>query len=204
MIDGLFMLAVLILQVGMTNSSVKKEGPWTVERLVRFHQQHKRDLAVQDAYKMLYQANMGVRHVLGDSASVAGYLQKEMESLDTTDRGEELVERIATDDVLVRVNLRPFKALRLPQALLVECMWKSAQETRPDTAGFYRQWNEFKRLVEIGRLEYSREEVKRWEQEPRRGGLKAAHHSPSYVARNRPAYRVVRRSVFERLIGKNR
>jgi len=198
MISPLLLAAVL---VGPAADSTATSGePWSVLQLVRFHQQSKRDLAVQDVYKLLYQGNLGVEHLLGDSAVAARYLQEEFLSIDETPRTEELMERISLDNELVRVNLRPYKALKLPPELLVRCMRASARETRPDTAGFQRQWNEFRGLVDSGRIAFPADDVQRWEERLRHDGLKAIHHSEGYMSTNHPAYRVVRRTVFERMV----
>jgi len=173
------------------------DEPWSVVQLVRFQQHIKKDFGVQDVVKLIYQANLGVEHFLDDSATVSNYLREEMASLDTASCGEALVERISTDDVFARVNLRPFLTLNLPSSLLVESMLESARETRPDTSGFFRQWSEFRRAVKVGLLWFSGEEVDRWESVLRSDGIRAVHHSGGYASANRPAYRVVRRTVFE-------
>jgi hypothetical protein len=172
---------------------------WSVERLVEYHQQHYRYLGTQDIYKMLYQANFGVEHLLSDSGHVLSYLLGELGSLDTTDRGEPLLERISTDDSVVRVNLRPFKALNLKPDLLVHAMILSARKTMPDTLHLLKEWNDFVALVRYGIVHFPPREVDEWDNRVAVGPLTAVHHSLDYVRANAPAYRVVRREVFERL-----
>ena len=120
---------------------------WSVKRLVEYHQQLRPQMQVQDVYKMLYQANFGVEHILTDTAGVRTYVLEELALMDTTDRSEPLLERISTSGEMVRVNLRPFKAMNLNPEALLQLMYRSAVETRPDTLTFYREWNEFCELV---------------------------------------------------------
>jgi hypothetical protein len=79
-------------------------------------------------------------------------------------------------------------------------MFRSARETPPDTVLFYRQWNEFVALVEYGLLVLPREDVAMWNVRVVGGEIGAFHHSEEYKKANRPAYRVVRRSVFESMV----
>jgi hypothetical protein len=125
-----------------------------------------------------------------------------MSSMDTVILGEPLFERISLDGELVRVNLRPFKALNLDPSLLVQVLFQSARETIPDTILFYRLWNEFSALVRFGLLDFSSEDFMVWNTEVEDGTIIPVHHSREYSISNRPAYRVVRRSVFEEVFGK--
>jgi hypothetical protein len=183
-----------VTAVGLTASSGRV---WSVRGLVQFHQQEKGNVQVQDVYKLLYQANLGVEHILGDSAAVTRDLLEELASLDSASRGEELVERISTDDEIVRVNLRPFKVLNISPSLLVDCLWRSARETHPDTTAFLRQWKEFQNLVKERQLSFSPSDAEHWAEMIHRQGIRAIHHSAAYSSANHPAYRVVRRKVFE-------
>jgi hypothetical protein len=172
---------------------------WSVKQLVEFHLSIKKDVQVQDIYKMLYQANFGVEHLLGDTAGVARYLEEELASLATAPSDEPLVERISTSDQVVRVNLRPFKRLNLEPARLVECMFQSAAETKPDTLVFLREWNEFAALVRYRLVDLPSEQLQEWSEKVESGAYGPAHHTDAYRAANSPAYRVVRRAVFERM-----
>jgi hypothetical protein len=93
-------------------------------------------------------------------------------------------------------------------------MFQSGRETIPDTILFYRLWNEFSALVRFGLLKFSSDDLKVWlarldgssevvrDAEVEGGTIVPVHHSPEYSVVNRPAYRVVRRSIFEAAFGK--
>lgn len=170
----------------------------STKELVGFHQNLRPGLGVQDVLKMLYQANLGVEHLLTDTADVRTYLARELEGLEPTDMKESLVEPVSTRGDLIRVNLRPFKDLNLGPDLLVQMMFESAAETKPDTLMFYRQWNEFFDLVRYGFLKFPMEDAERWHAIVTGGPPKPVHHTEPYKNLYRPAYRVVRKAVFDR------
>lgn len=193
-----FVLCFIVISFPQSGAQAQfSRDHWSVKQLVEYHQQLRPDLQVQDVYKMLYQANFGVGHILTDSTGVRAYLMEELASMDTTDRSEPLLERISTSGEIVRVNLRPFKAMNLnPQALL-QLMERSAAETRPDTLAFNREWNEFCALVRYGFLKFSLNEVEEWDARVSARVLQPVHHSQQYTRAYKPAYRVVRSSLFE-------
>ena len=174
---------------------------WSVKHLVEFHQQQHKDLKVQDVYKLFYQAAFGVEHILADSTEATSYLMSELAAADSSLPGEPLLERISLENELVRVNLRPFKALNLSPPLLVQVMFQSARETIPDTLMFYRLWNEFSALVRFGLLKFPPDDLKERESKSEIAVMKPIHHSTEYGGSNRPAYRVVRRAIFEAAFG---
>jgi hypothetical protein len=170
---------------------------WTVKQLVEFHQKHKAGMQVQDVYKLLYQGNLGVEHLLSDSLKAIYRVYDELASLSAPFEGEILLEPISTDGQLVRVNLRVFKSLNLDPVKLVEIMYKSARTFLPDTNGFHREWNEFSKLVSTGELQFVREHVTSWEEQIAKTRIKPVSHSMLYGKFNGPAYRVVKREIFE-------
>jgi hypothetical protein len=170
--------------------------PWSVLELLRYQAGFRDSLQARDVYKLLFQASMGVEHLLTDTAAVGAYLEVELAGIDSQGFGEPLLERISPDGGMVRVNLRPFRALNLPPRLLVKAMFASAAETLPDTVVFYSWWATYVSLVHSGVLGPAPADLGEWVERLRGGDLVAAHHSPAYERRNRPAYRVVRRSVI--------
>ncbi len=195
----LSMLFSMLLQVGATGPLHSE--PWSAKQLVEYHQSIRQSLQVQDVYKLLYQSNFGVEHMLSDQAGVLAYVQEELASLDTQNVNEQLLERISTTNGIVRVNLRPYKALNLDPSFLVELMFQSAAQTKRDTLMFYRQWNEFSGLVRYGLLDFPMAKLKEFDQRIVEGKLDPVHHSEEYRDANRPAYRVVRRDLFEQKLG---
>jgi hypothetical protein len=192
---------VLLMATALAAPGRAQEGnvePWSVKKLVGYHQSLKDSLEVQDVYKLLYQANFGPEHLMADSSTVLEYLREELSSMDTIARqGEDLIERISTRGDMVRINLRPYRHLGLSPGLLVHIMMESARETVPDSLMFYRQWNEFFALVRYGVLNFSPDDLEKWDAQVQRGEITAVHHSPAYRRANAPAYRVARFNVAQ-------
>ncbi len=183
-------------------AQVESSSRWSVKKLIEFHQQHHLRFKAQDAFKMFYQASFGVEHILFDTSAVASYLTSELTSIDTPSSVEPLIERISLENDMVRINLRPLKALNLSPSDLVKVMFQSAAETISDTVMFYRQWNEFSSLVKYGILKFTPDDIKLWDSKVEAGTIAPVHHSPEYREASHPAYRVVRLSVFEAAFGK--
>ena len=174
---------------------------WSVKQLVEYHQGSKRDMRVQDVYKLLYQSHFGVEHTLRDRTNTLSFLNDELAVLDSAFSGESLIEPISTSNDIVRINLRPYKALNLDPAALVELTFRAPRETLPDTLMFFRQWSEYSALVRYGLLDFSPDELKEFDQRITDGKLDPVHHSTDYSSANKPAYRVLRRDLFEETFG---
>lgn len=194
------LVAKLVTGISDPDSASKAPGDWSVANLVAFHMSAKRELGVQDVYKLLYQGNLGVGHFMGDSSEVLRSIVEESSSMETPAWTEDLVERISLDGEMVRVNLRPCAALHISPELVASLMSASAKEMRPDTVGFIRQWNEFCSLVRSGILGFPADELNRWQDDIRRNGIRSVHHSDRYSRTNHPAYRVLRRKCAEELL----
>jgi hypothetical protein len=191
-----------IFLVGFTTLRIYAQPPaasdhWSVLQLVEYHQHLRPKMQVQDVYKLLYQANFGVEHLLTDTAGARKYLFDELATMDTTIHGEQLIERISPTEEIVRINLRPFRRLKLDPNKLISVMFNSASKTKPDTEEFYHDWSEFTSLVRYDFMKFSRKDVEEWDARVSVGDLEPVHHSRQYSDSYKPAYRVVRLSVFE-------
>lgn len=182
----ILLLPVLFLGVSSPTDSMT--------RLMEYHLLRYPHLRVQDAYKMLYQGEFGVGHLLGDGRGARQYLMEELATMDTADRGEELLEPVSPDGSMVRVNLRPFRRLGLSPDVLVGAMLATVAETRGDTSRFLSVWEQFAGIVRGG--SFSPEDLRVWDERVRRRELPVAHHSPEYVREYQPAYRVCLRSAI--------
>ena len=201
--SGRLISLILVIHHQPVHAQTDSEIPtWSVKQLVESQQQLHPQLRVQDVYKLFYEATFGVGHFLADSSGAASDLMNELGSLDSGSAGEPLLESISLNGGIVRVNLRPFKALNLDASKLVKVMFQSARETLPDTLMFNRLWNEFSGLVKYGLLRFPADEVKVWEKKVEGGTIEPVHHSSEYSVAHRPAYRVARRGTFESTFGK--
>ena len=170
----------------------------SLEELVRWHQRLKPDLEVVDVYKMLFQSVFGIQHILHDKAK--RYLEEELSTLEMQKSSDEpLIENISIDNVMVRVNLRPFKMRSLSSDKLFLAMVTSAKETRGTQKAFLKLWNRFKSLVEAGKLNFDRSSLGDFDRKVKKENYPPYHHSERYRKSYSPAYRVVKRKVFKKI-----
>jgi len=170
-----------------------------VEGLIRSHLKRRPHMRATDVYKLLYQGVFGVGHLLGESARQR--LRDEARALNLDDQPEEqLIEVISADGSMLRVNLRSFLRRRLPLDKLFSAMEESSHE-EGEVGDFLEAWGVFKHLVESGDLTFEKGEIEELDRQLEGGGCPPQHHSEVYRRTYKPAYRVVRTSVFERMFG---
>jgi len=151
-------------------------------------------MRVRDMYKLLYQGVFGVGHIMGEDAY--GRLLEEAGRIGLQDHmWEPLIEPVSVDGETVRVNLRPY----LRRGGSLECLYEAMKESsaiKGDLEEFTSLWVLFKEFTE----EYAgldMETIQRYDEELREKGPEPRHHSAEYREAYYPAYRVVRRRLFE-------
>jgi len=164
--------------------------------LIREHLKRRPKMRAADVYKMLYQGVFGVRHLMSEGAW--DRLEAEARTLGLDGQpGEPLIEEVSADGSMVRVNLRPYLRRGLPLDRLFSAMEVSAME-EGETEKFIKAWSAFKELSRPGGLVFDEGEIGELDKELE-GGCRPRHHSEAYRRAYAPAYRVVRRSVLERV-----
>ena len=154
-------------------------------------------MRVADIYKLLYQGVFGIGHLLGEGAWHR--LEAEAGNLCLDDELEEsFIEEVSADGSMLRVNLRPYLRQGLPLDKLFSAMEASAHE-RGEVEDFLEAWSSFKNLVKSGKLSFEEEEIEELDRQLEAGGCPPQHHSEAYRSEYIPAYRVVKRSVLERI-----
>jgi hypothetical protein len=195
------MISLVLGAMVLTDPSASQETPelWGVQKLVAYHHELYDSMQVQDVYKLLYQANFGIGHLLADTLATTTRLEAELAALGAPGPYELLMERISEDGEIIRVNLRPFRAMDLDHTTLVRCMFRSVVD--PDSLSFVRQWNDFFAMVRYGVLDFPLPDAEAWNARIGRGDFSPVSHSEVYRRAYKPAYRVVRRSVFTSMFG---
>lgn len=153
-----------------------------------------------DLYKFAHQGIMGSEHAVPDTASVAAWMRREVESLashpEPPPHRAPLVESLPPDGRYVRVHLRPYLARKGDPARLVHEFVATANGPRGDTAQFacaeraLRQLASHREVSGVLALIAQR----------RRTGFDATHHSAAFETAYAPAYRVVRASGVAALL----
>ncbi len=167
-----------------------------VYRLIAGHLARYRAVALGDVYKLLYQGVLGPEHLIASAASFADRLRAEYAALPAAEDGP-LWEEIRPDGKLGRLHLRPFKARGGDLAALVAaCLWTAE-----------RAWGTWEELREVWALFAAQCRAGRWKEFPwpkvqafsawlQAQGYPAVHHSAAYCRANRPAYRLLARSLW--------
>lgn len=165
--------------------------------IIKHHQQTKQHFSIQDAYKLLYQCNFGVSHILENKEHAKQFLVKEFNSI-TPSQKEPLIESISTDDQVVRINLRTFKSHNNDINALFRVMLDSALEINGSMSDFINLWQEFKIAVEDGFLTFNKNEMRTFDNLVITQNYPVMHHSDKYRQANQPAYRVVKTGIYYR------
>lgn len=152
-------------------------------------------MGAEDLYKLAHQATFGPAHLITDEAAARSYLLNELAGV-AADDSEPLVETLAADPPLVRVNLRPFKARGADPAKLLEALVRTANAVRGDPAPMRARLGlAVEALAARGRA-VEAERLRALTAELGAQGFPAAHHSQAYTDAYRPAYRVVRKDFL--------
>ncbi|MDR3566392.1 MAG: hypothetical protein P4L43_00030 [Syntrophobacteraceae bacterium] len=169
--------------------------------------------AVQDIYKCLHQGTFGVGHIIDNAQNFRGRLLSEILRAKSV-REEPSLERVSPDGLVLRVNLRPFRALfkdneQMGCELLLDVCVKSAAITTGFEADFLLSLESFGELNTGGQLKaggmvfaFPEYIVDGFMREVRTfvsktGFFPVLSHSPTYRSLNEPSYRVVHATVLE-------
>lgn len=168
-----------------------------------------------DICKCLHQGEFGVGHAIDHPARFKERLLLEIrECVQTERKAASVLESLVPDGQVLRVNLRPLQhrmgaVAERTAALLAPVCFESARITRGDPTRFFAALLSFKNLNAAGQLRlgdyifaFPDSEVERFLIEIREIGRRIRQipvfsHSEVYRHLNRPAYRVVDRSVLE-------
>ena len=148
----------------------------------------------QDIAKLCYQAARGAEHLLSDLDRARGYLMRELEAT-PADGDVPLIEPISDD--VARVNLSAWKAKGLSPDLLFELFAATATVRREGEdllLAYLAQAGEWLAGTEGGVDPAEWGEFLLWYEEQ---GYPAIHHSETYRAAEKPAYRIVLRKLLE-------
>ena len=165
-----------------------------------------------DIYKCLHQGEFGVAHTVDDPGRFRDRLYREIDRIQP-ENNEPVLEDVAVDGAVLRVNLRPYRALFVDDIhracdLLTDVCLKSADIPKGSAERFLALLHGFRDLNKAGDLAvgdiiyaFSPHMVDHFLTEVRAlahrmGQIPVFSHSPTYRRLNSPTYRVVDRSVM--------
>ena len=176
---------------------------------------HERAFHIEDAYKWLFHATLGGEHAIASVDRARKWLDDEWKTLGPPRKNEPLFVALRPDRRIVRINLRPYKALgALPaekdflggeKGLLLRTFFLSAEEFKADKSDFRKVWQMLGarlRRGSIGLLNHR--DWWRLDRITRKQGYPAIDHSAAYEKTNAPAYRVLTKKMAEALLSLRR
>jgi len=151
---------------------------------------------VQDIYKLLYQGAMGPGHIMHNPEAACSYLQQEWQPLAAEPQAR-LTEAVTADSQVIRVHLRPLKALLANPKPLWQAMFNSAHLFKENKALFLEQWQHLRTMIENNLLPFTSEEFTELDAGARRDNYPPIPHSARYRSAYRPAYRILLADEFK-------
>ncbi len=147
--------------------------------------------SAQDWYKLIYQGTLGAEHLLQDVPAARQRLQVEWDAVEAQTGAQCVCDAIAPENRIVRLHLRPLKALGCPVQTLWTAFEKSAALPTPGKADFVDNWRRLKQALPAA-------DVEAWDHIMASQGYPVCHHSPVFRQAYRPAYRVVHLQACDR------
>jgi len=149
------------------------------------------EMGVTDIYKFIHQGVYGPGHAVQDREAAARYLADEMATLGSAEPTDPLCQPLGGDPAMVRIHLQPFAAAGGDPAVLLEAFVTSGDAVTGDPAVMDAVLaSAVSRLVRRGRFQLAGQ-LEDLSGRLAEDGYPPVHHSDGYVARYRPAYRVV-------------
>jgi hypothetical protein len=151
---------------------------------------------VEDLYKGSYHACCGGEHALAEKRKSYCSLLEEWKALSPFRSGESLMEAVDPRDRVIRVNLRPYRQSGGNVRTLWACFRRSAVRFEKDHERLQAYGYALEGWAEKGRIPFSPERIRCFWEDRRREGFPPSSHSSSYAENNRPAYRIVLKTVW--------
>ncbi len=173
----------------------------TLAEHLKAHHQTRPHMQIQDIYKLLYQAYMGIGHLIADQDSALAYLRRECEALSTLGGDEPLWEPISLDGAVGRVNLRPFLHSGMELESLAAALMDFAQHPPGTKQQLQTAWQDVGHLMDAGQLTlWPVQEFRDLTEQLEQNDYPAMHHSAAYRKAYRPAYRILPCGALQKLL----
>ncbi len=184
---------VLVVACERRSSPLNPE-PTAFQSLVDTQYHTYPEMQLQDWYKLFHQAAMGNRHLGVADSLIFNYMIEELNSIEA-DENESLLEYISPDSSVVRLNLRPYKALGgAPEPLfaVMKGTWEHMMEDPDQLAHWGEALADYATQASPG---FTTDEISDFFNTQQAAGFPAMHHSDVYMAVYAPAYRVLERDL---------
>jgi len=154
-------------------------------------------MRIEDAYKWLFHATLGGEHAIKDDAGPRRWMENEWPSVGEPFPGEVEIVELSPDGLILRVNMRPFKARGGDPESLLKVFVDSARTFKADSSVFVQVWEQFGSLLQKEAWQgLTHAEWIRLDGVVRAADFPAIGHSDDYEQAYEPHYRVVLRSLW--------
>jgi hypothetical protein len=155
------------------------------------------ELRIEDAYKWLFQATLGGEHAIRRVREAEDWLRAEWRTLGLPVKDEPLIVSLTPDGKLVRLNLRPFRAMGGREKTALQIFVQSARSFHGDRKKFIREWTALGKILSRSSLGHlNRSSWARLDRSVKKHGYPAIDHSQEYEKAAHPAYRVILRRLI--------
>jgi len=164
--------------------------------IVKDHLSRHPGFKVEDLYKLIFQAACGSAHYVGNRKVAERQLRREWEDGQRIPKGETLIEIIDPRMEKIRINLRLYKKIGGDLKTLVDVFIKSAEMSKMDRGRLFKYWDLLSRWSLDGEVPFSIKDIQNLWKKVKSAGFPPGSHSDEYLNANRPAYRVVLKSLW--------
>lgn len=165
-------------------------------RLLSDHLARYPKMEARDVYKLLFQAALGAEHAVRDEAAARDWLYRELREM-AGGPAEPVLDPIGPGGRLVRLHLRPYREAGGDPEALLRAFVRTANEVRGEHENVSAWGAAAAEFVDTQPGPLRGEAIRSFFATMGSQGFPAAHHSRTYWATYRPAYRVVARDFLE-------
>jgi hypothetical protein len=171
----------------------------TLNEIAKMFSERYPKMKIEDFVKFLYLGTMGNSHIIDDINAVKRKLSFELLSVIARD-DEPMFEELTPDTDMIKLNLRPYKDKNGTSDLILSAMLETAEtfEQQPDR--FKEYCGELLKLTKDKVLPFTQKAVKEYLALLENPKFSPIHHSEEYKELYRPAYRVIKKSIFDEKI----
>lgn len=149
------------------------------------HYRHYPKLQAEDIFKYLYQSSFGCEHLISNEERVLGYIKCEYESLTVQ---PSMTDKL--DSTYTRIHLSALKSGLTPETL-ARLFFLSAKKESDGKSALESKLSAARELIKEGLLPLDINDFDKKLSDWRESGYPAVHHSDTFRAEYRPAYRVI-------------
>ncbi len=170
----------------------------TFRRIIRSHSVRYPLMRSTDLYKLIYQAAMGSAHRVQSINSARELFKEEISSV-RSGPVEPVVDIVAHDGSISRINIRPYLQAGFNPEKLIEMFVRTANEFTGSTIKLelYCWW--ILRMKASGLLTVNIQDIDQYLTEMAESGYPAVHHSSVYRDSYSPSYRVIASALIREL-----